>query len=322
MKKVRIGLVGSGFWVDAMYLPALQNYEYGQIVAIAGNSPISTVTLAKEYLIPEAFHGDHSWKRMIDSCELDAVIIASPTHTHYEIAKYALEAGLHVLCEKPLASTVEQAEELAYLANILGLVNMVGFTYSWLPKIVEAMDNADLYHSFNLSWTCGFMHGVKRPGDKYNKLKGNRLFADVASHMIYITNKMFGKVKSVDARIMFDLNIPKSDGFEPSESGGIVYLEYEDGAYGDIILQTDIPQPKSPYNMHHDFQFDGDQKRTRIWNCWEQRDVAEYKRVFRTTDVFARQFCRNVMNDTAATPSFDDGVNVQRTLEMIYAKVQ
>jgi predicted dehydrogenase len=81
------------------------------------------------------------WRRVIDRSDIDLVDICTPGDTHAEIALAALAAGKHVLCEKPLANTVEQAEAMVAAASAArGLQAMVGFTYRRTPAVALARD--------------------------------------------------------------------------------------------------------------------------------------------------------------------------------------
>jgi predicted dehydrogenase len=81
------------------------------------------------------------WRRLLERDDIDLVDICTPGDTHHEIAVAALEAGKHVLCEKPLANTVAEAEEMAEAAARAathGVRAMVGFTYRRVPAIALA----------------------------------------------------------------------------------------------------------------------------------------------------------------------------------------
>ncbi|PRY69373.1 putative dehydrogenase [Glaciihabitans tibetensis] len=83
------------------------------------------------------------WRTVLDRDDIDVVDIVTPGDSHAEIASAALEAGKHVLCEKPLATTVEQAEAMADAAaraRSRGVVAMVGFTYRRVPAATLARD--------------------------------------------------------------------------------------------------------------------------------------------------------------------------------------
>jgi predicted dehydrogenase len=79
-----------------------------------------------------------SWQALVERDDIDLIDVCTPGHTHAEIAIAALEAGKHVLCEKPLANTVEEAEAMnraAEKAAVVGVRSMVGFTYRRVPAI-------------------------------------------------------------------------------------------------------------------------------------------------------------------------------------------
>ncbi|TIC81537.1 Gfo/Idh/MocA family oxidoreductase [Nocardioides sp. GY 10113] len=75
---------------------------------------------------------------MLDSVELDAVVIATPTKAHYPMVRAALERGLHVFCEKPLTLSAGQSEELAALAAERGLTSQVGYHNRFVAAFAEA----------------------------------------------------------------------------------------------------------------------------------------------------------------------------------------
>src|SRR4051812_16276416 len=96
---VRVGLVGTSWWSDAMYLPALADHPRGQITAVCGRDRAKAEAVASEWSISRVYT---DWSAMLDSGDIDAVIVASPNETHHEIAMAALARDLPVLCEKPL----------------------------------------------------------------------------------------------------------------------------------------------------------------------------------------------------------------------------
>jgi predicted dehydrogenase len=115
---------------DLPYAPAM--------VALAGRSP-DQVTVAAERLGWASAETD--WRALIDRDDVHVVDICTPGHTHAEIALAALEAGKHVICEKPLANTVDEAvamTEAAERAAANGVRAMVGFNYRRVPALALA----------------------------------------------------------------------------------------------------------------------------------------------------------------------------------------
>src|ERR1700753_4189665 len=113
-KKYRIGIVGTGFGVSS-HLPALLAHPRFDVVALA--SPTSAAKIAQERGIPHSFK---SCEEMLAGCELDAVTIASPPFTHHADVLASLAAQKHVMCEKPFALNVRQAEEMVAAAQKAG----------------------------------------------------------------------------------------------------------------------------------------------------------------------------------------------------------
>jgi len=125
----RVGVVGAGFGAK-VHVPSYRAHPAFELVAIA--SPNSAHRIAQEQSIPHAFG---SLAEMLDGVDLEVVSIATPPFDHYESVKLALARGKHVLCEKPLTTSVAQAEELVALARQVGtacgVVHEFRFTASW-----------------------------------------------------------------------------------------------------------------------------------------------------------------------------------------------
>lgn len=84
---------------------------------------------------------------LLNDPELDAVLIATPVRFHYEMAKACLNAGKHIFIEKPMARTAAEAEELVFLAELKGLVVMVGHTFLFSPavrRMKEIVDSGEI----------------------------------------------------------------------------------------------------------------------------------------------------------------------------------
>lgn len=108
------------------------------LVAVAGRNRDAAAATARRFGWE---HVETDWRALIERDDVDLVDICTPGDTHREIAVAALEAGKHVLCEKPLANTLEEAEAMtaaAEQARARGVRSMVGFTYRRVPAIALA----------------------------------------------------------------------------------------------------------------------------------------------------------------------------------------
>lgn len=132
MKKLRAGVVGVGF-IGAAHIEAVRRLGYVEVTAICDNIPDPS-EIAKKLSV-ERWYTDY--REMIEKEHLDVVHICTPNVSHFEIAKCAIAYGAAVLCEKPLAFTVSEAEELTRLAKEAGICNAVNFHSRYYPMIRE-----------------------------------------------------------------------------------------------------------------------------------------------------------------------------------------
>src|SRR5690348_7111628 len=108
---VRVAIVGLGLWGARAHLPAFKTNADVDVVALVDERVDVAATLANEYGIPTTYAGIRDL--FADGAPVDAVAIATPTDTHADVVGVALAAGIHVLCEKPLAFDLLQARRMA-----------------------------------------------------------------------------------------------------------------------------------------------------------------------------------------------------------------
>ena len=119
---IKVGIIGAGKMCQNGHLPAFDKLDECKIVAICDINDAKLEQMKQRY--PEA-HLYSDFKEMIDKEELDAVDICTPNNIHSIAAVYALEKGLHVLCEKPDAVSVAEAERMKNAAEKSGKTLMV-----------------------------------------------------------------------------------------------------------------------------------------------------------------------------------------------------
>ncbi|HEY5787167.1 MAG TPA: Gfo/Idh/MocA family oxidoreductase [Microlunatus sp.] len=124
---LRIGVVGTSWWTETFHLAGIASHGKADLVAICGQNRAAAV--ADRHGQPRVFT---DYRTMIASGLLDAVVVATPDDSHHGITMAALEAGPHVLCEKSLARSAEEARQMLNAAETAGLVHMVMLTWRWL----------------------------------------------------------------------------------------------------------------------------------------------------------------------------------------------
>lgn len=110
---LRIGVLGAGWFASRRHIPDIQRNDGATLTALCRRDE-QALGVLQDHFKPEKTYTD--WRRMLDECPLDAVLIATPHHLHYEPARAALERGLHVLLEKPMTVKAAEAREVRDLA--------------------------------------------------------------------------------------------------------------------------------------------------------------------------------------------------------------
>ncbi len=140
---IRMGVVGYGYWGPNI-VRNFNSIDGSKVVKVCDRSHDALRKLRRAY--PDISITLDS-NELICGNDADAIAIATPVFTHYELAKKALENGKHVFVEKPFTYTIEQAEELVELAEIKKLKIMVGHTFLFtgaVRKMKELIDNGNL----------------------------------------------------------------------------------------------------------------------------------------------------------------------------------
>ncbi len=133
MKNIRTAIFGTGF-MGRVHLEALRRVEGVEVVAIVGRQLESAQRLGAGFGIERA---ESDYRSVLSDANIDAVHICTPNAMHFQMAKHALLAGKHVLCEKPLSTTVGEAEELVDLARDLKLRNCVCHNLRYYPMVQQ-----------------------------------------------------------------------------------------------------------------------------------------------------------------------------------------
>jgi predicted dehydrogenase len=158
---VRLALVGCGRIAQVAHLPALEKADGIRLVAVSDPSAEVAEAVARRYGVPAA-HTDRA--AVLADPAVEAVLVAAPDRFHHAIATAALEAGKHVLVEKPMAATVPQAQALVDLVERTGLVLQVGAMKRHDPGVRFARQFVAERLDGVRSFTAWYRIGDLRPG--------------------------------------------------------------------------------------------------------------------------------------------------------------
>ena len=133
MKPIKTAIFGTGF-MGRVHLEAVRRVECVEAAAIAGRNAEATRRLGSAYGVPLI---TTDYREVLRDPTIDAVHIGTPNAQHFSMAKDALLAGKHVLCEKPLTTTVAEGEELVALASKQGLRNCTCHNLRYYPMVQQ-----------------------------------------------------------------------------------------------------------------------------------------------------------------------------------------
>ena len=346
---INVGMVGTSWWADAMHLPALDSHPNAVTVAICGRNRENARKMADTWRINQVFT---DYADMIDRADLDAIVISTPNDTHYPITMKALQAGLHVLCEKPIALTYAQALEMAALARENGLKTLVPFTYSHMPAaryLKELIDDGYLGTPYHLN--LRYYSGYARAGDYLwrldRKIAGSGIIGDLGSHFLHLAEWYFGEINALTCRLTHIVPRPSVDpqgnAYEVVDDSCMLVVEYANGAAG-VIHCTALCYEDTPFGQTHHMDFHGSQGTLHCFTDWDKiqqvkgarvgegmirelpipehiwgnarRDTVHntYRDMFRSKDFMIRGFINSIVNDSDLAPNLEHGARIQRLI--------
>ncbi len=134
MKKVRIGFIGAGWWATTNHIPLLAKRSDVELAGVCRLGAEMLQTVKEKFGFAFATEDYHELLKQ----NLDGVVVTSPHHVHYEHARAALEAGCHVMVEKPMTLNAEQAWDLVKLAQARNLQLLVPYGWHYKTFIQQA----------------------------------------------------------------------------------------------------------------------------------------------------------------------------------------
>ncbi|MEO9171005.1 MAG: Gfo/Idh/MocA family oxidoreductase, partial [Candidatus Baltobacteraceae bacterium] len=236
MKTYSVGISGAGFGLKS-HLPALRAHPRFNVVALA--SPASAASAARERDIPHAFA---SCAEMVAGCELDAVVVASPPLAHHDDVLAALRAKKHVICEKPFALNVAQAEAMLAESLRAGSVCGVAHEFRYVPQraaLKELVANGHLapLREIEVTHLARMLaaSGTRPRGWWFERERGGGVAGALLSHIIDSANWTAGRKPERSMGFIRTANPQRHD------AGGKFTSTVDDGAfalidYGDGIV--------------------------------------------------------------------------------------
>lgn len=349
-RRVPVAVIGTSWWADAMYLPALEGSRVAQVVAVCGRNRERTEAFARRWRVPRVFT---DWEALLASAECEAVLVVTPNDTHHPIVMAALEQGMHVLCEKPLALKYRQAREMAQAADAKGLTTMMPFTYRYMPTtrfLKQLVDGGYLGRPYHLNLRYYSSYG--RDGAYLWRMDlgraGSGVLGDLGSHFLHLAEWFFGDIETVTAVLSTLVQRPARDPagspFQPADDTAAIILGFRNGAQG-MVQVSAVAYEDTPFGQVHamDLHGSGGTLRQvidwdRLQHVWGAREgegplrpieVPEemwggaphesvkdtYHDVFRRQGFMIGEFVMALAAGRMVRPDFRDGARLQAVLE-------
>ncbi len=252
---IRVGIVGSGFGAST-HLPALRAHARFEVIAIA--SPRNAARIAAERQVAHAFS---SCAEMLAGCALDAVVVASPPFAHHDDVLAALAAGKHVLCEKPFALDVLQAEEMLAAEKRAGTACALAHEFRFRPEriaLAELVANGHLAPIRDIEYTqlLGFLRAKEmRPrGWWFQRARGGGIAGAMLSHAIDAANAVLGMTPVEAVGTLRNANPDRCDAegafISEVDDGAFALLRYAGGAVARLSIDGTAAVDSFTFAIH------------------------------------------------------------------------
>ncbi|MEI6950059.1 Gfo/Idh/MocA family oxidoreductase [Paraflavisolibacter sp. H34] len=322
MKKIRWGVLSTAKIGREKVIPAMQHSQFGEVTAIASRDPELGRAVASSLSIPKAYD---SYEELLLDDDIDAVYIPLPNHMHIPWTIKALEAGKHVLCEKPIALSPEDGEHLLKVARQKPhLKVMEAFMYRYHPQWQQAGSLVASGCIGELKTIQSFFayYNVDPQNIRNQKELGGGGMMDIGCYCVSLSRMLFGKEP---VRVFGMMNVDPVLGTDRQASG---ILDFVTGTSTftcstqltpfqrvNILGTTGRIEIEIPFNAPPD-------QVTRIW-LHTAAGAEEF--IFDPVDQYTLQgdaFSKSILDDTPVPMPLKDAINNMRVIEAVFQSSQ
>jgi predicted dehydrogenase len=326
-KPVRVGVVGTTTYAES-HLERINAHSGAELVAIAGRDQQRANAVAAKYGIPVVFPG---WEELLDHPGLDAVVVMAPDALHGPIALDAFARGLHVLSEKPLATSSDEARAMVDAAAAAGKVAMSYFAlrsvaaHQYLKHLVDDGYVGDVREA-HISLQHGFFRGEDDYNWRFDAERGGGVIADLGCYVFDQARWYVGEIESISARgaTQVDRRHPEGRAFTPAFDSAVGLIAFQSGAHA--TFTTSVQAHIGPGFQENDIHLEGTDGRLELRHTFTGatirgiRDGAEEFEdlpipagfISRDSDT---EFIDAITGGTPVSSPFENGWAVQRCVE-------
>ena len=346
-RSIKVGVIGVGFGTTVQ-IPGFQS-EGVDVIAVCASRQERADRAAKEFGIRHAYDDYHILLRNPD---IDAVSVVSPPFLHYEMSMAALEAGKHILCEKPFALDQKQAQEMSDKATESGLTAMITYEFRFAParayvKELLAQGYIGQLRNINMSLFTGPTATPQPRPMTWQAMssQGGGFLGALGSHYIDCLRDWFGEIDSVvGATFTQDLaRVDQQTGQSVTGDADDAFqftVNFQNGGWGSMTASSSAPYgggtkieiygsegtlqaPQPGFNPPPDgkifgarFSDGAEVEELLIPDSFKPfNDVRDNRLLpFR---LLARRFIQGIAEGTSLSPNFYDGLRCQQVLDAV-----
>jgi predicted dehydrogenase len=234
---IRAGVIGMGF-IGEVHVRAIRAAG-GSVDVVAAATIQEAQAAAKKLLIPRAL----TIEEMISDSEIDVIHVCTPNIFHAELAEKVIRARKHIVCEKPLAVSVEEAKCLTNLAKEFGVVASIPYIYRYYPSVRDTRTRArNLKEPFNLLHGYYLQDWLSRETTVNWRIDSefsgpSRAFGDIGVHWCDVVEWVTGhRITFLNAQMMRVFNSRGTDANVDTEDGATIIFKTDKGAHGSLVL--------------------------------------------------------------------------------------
>ncbi len=247
-KRLGVGVLGAHAWAEKAHLPGYAAYDRARLVAICDVIPERARAMAQMFGIEKIYS---EARDLINDPDVEMVDVCTPTETHLPLSLAVIEAGKHVLCEKPLAHDAKDAFMAARAADAKGVRTKLGFTFRYSPAIrqihawIQDGTLGEIFHVHGLEQNSQFLDPNFPLRQVSSDANWNELIPSsivgYGSHLLDLVRWCVGEFRSVASSMKNFIPQRVVRGFDglqkiQVEDGTVALAEFASGAHG--ILQT------------------------------------------------------------------------------------
>ena len=254
-RMVRVGVIGAGSFAEVGHIPGIQAHPRGQVVAVCARNRERASALAARCGVPDVYTDYHE---LLARKDIDAVTIAGPDALHGPATLAALDAGKHVLCEKPLAMDPAEAQRMVEACARSGLVGMIAYTFRYghalqrLRQLFrEGVLGAPCSAALEVRWGfVGYPGGTVTPSRDQAAQSASGAWADAATHLFDALAYLLGMPHAVCAQMMGvarEAGTPQPETVDVATCLALLHLY---GAQGPAATATSAFADREPGAVH------------------------------------------------------------------------